>query len=442
MPKTKKKRLGLFEQVAGLPVKANRDVKHVAEMLDQGIVEDVKLQGLVSINGRVYLSEGMDPRTYAVTPYGAKMPCHLNHPHFDPNNQAEVRRAITKSRPVESVFGVFEEPYKTGDGMCAKRLRFNTDHPFAKTFRKWVLESPDSIGFSPAQFVDSYHDGEKEVVERVVGVYSIDLVGQGATTHGVFEAMGYGGKCEAMEEEEGEANAVVEDDEVGGVTPEGDTIDDLLEDDDDLADEPVDDEGADEGADGNGPDITEEMLSALTKVIQSKLAGEIDDKAAIKKIKHLFATHSAVSEAVMATIETDPAKFLRTHGDKAVRTAGRAVLAENVSLKRGKAQDEKRSKVVALVEARNFDPEVVKEIGLVEELMDCKDEAAMNRRIATFAKIPGLVKKAGRPKSAHQLPAKAITEGADDTAPEFDEKAAEERMAKMANAVVGAAELN
>lgn len=434
MPKAKTKRLGLFEQVAGLPAKANRDLKHIAEMLDQGIVEDVRLQGLVSLNNRVYLSEGMDPRTYAVTPFGAKMPCHLNHPHFDPNNQAEVRRAITKSRPVETVFGVFEEPYKTADGMCAKRLRFNTEHPFAKTFRKWVLESPDSIGFSPAQFVDSYHDGEKEIVERVVGVYSVDLVGQGATTHGVFEAMGYGGKAECEGTDDEDPNAVVEDDDPLDTALEDAPLGDEL----DEEDAATEDEPA---STGGGVDISPEMEAAGVKILQARLSGEIDDKAALKKLKHLFATHSAVSEAVMAIIEKDPAKFLRTHKDQAVRTAGRTVLAENIALKRDKAQDEKRSKVVALVEARNFDPEVVKEIGLVEELMDCRDEAAMNRRIATFAKIPGLVKKAGRPKSAHQMPAKGVTEGAD-TAAEFDEAKADEQLAKMANAVVGAAELD
>ncbi len=122
---------------------------------------------------------------------------------------------------------------------------------------------------------------------------------------------------------------------------------------------------------------------------------------------------------------------------------------ERDTLKSDKAKLDKRAKVTALVEARNFDPAVVAEVGLVEELMDCADEAAMGRRLTWFSKLPGVVKKSGRPKSAHQQSAggsgTGVTEGAgaggDNAGDSLTDEQMEANMARMANAVVGAAEL-
>ena len=486
-------------QAAAAPEK--RDMERVKKLLAEGIVEHVKIQGLHSRNmpngagGRDYLLDGLDPALYD------RRPSYINHPPgIDPSNQADLNRKILSSRDVTTKFGEPRGTYKKPDGIYAKEYWFNRDHPYAKTFERFVLEAPHMIGFSPTQFGDTYDHGNKEIVERVYDVRSCDIVDGPATTKGILESimatttvaavaitppakkttvppangkkkkpiaenfgkpeeeeeegmggMGTGSPTPLAEDEEdmgGAAEGTTEPEPAGLGTTEddedeyADDLDTETDDDEEGDDVEEDDEAGEVG--GSGIDITPEIFTSITKVVQSFLDKKCDEKVAMAKIKHLFGTHKAVmSEAVMATIEKDPATFLRKHENQGVRTAARKILLENTQFKNDIKKVENRKESVALCEAQNLNAEIAKDEDFLADLDECKDAATKQRKIRLALKHYGVNKAASdkRPKSAGQMSAKAITEGTTDATPpeEFDEKKADEALDKLANQVLGAA---
>jgi hypothetical protein len=405
MPQTKRK--ALTEDIAYQPqAAAGRDLERVKQLLAQGIVENVKILGWKSKNRRRYLPEGIDPALYD------RKPCNLNHPPIqNPRDQAEVNRAVSASRDATGVFGETRDPYKNDEGVFAKQFWFNVDHPYAKTFSRFVLEAPHLVGFSPAHFGNSYHDGREDVVELVDEVRSVDLVGSSATTRGLLEAE----DCAYMEDDEDTEGQSVEDTPIDDALSDelaGDDLGDELAEEDASADTAEDGEYA--GGEGSSIDITPEMFQALTKCCQAYLDGTIDEASALKKIKHLFRTHAALAEAIMPLDIPLPknaeeaAKVLAKAKikNKSLRVAAKMVLLENDGFRTRDALTAKKNRAVALCEAASLPKEAVSEVFL-ESLLGCKDEAAMQRLIEDRRTIVG-TGKSKAPRSAGQT---AMTEG-------------------------------
>lgn len=402
----------LTEDVAFQPVATpERDMARVKALLEQGIVENVKILGFSSPNHssrqtrrRRYNPDGIDPAIYD------RKAVNLNHPPVsDPLDQDEMHRAVASSRDVHGVFGEIQEPYKTPDGIYAKRLWFNTDHAYAKTFKNFVLNAPHRIGLSPAQFGQTYaHEGE-EIVERVLEAESVDLVGKPGTTKGLLEGQQCAEGDEGMMEEDDALDAALGDEDMNLAGDGGDAETGYdAEGDQELA---SDEEGdLDEGGEGGkGPDVTPEMFASITKIVQAFFDKSIDKAAAMAKIKTIFRTHAAIAESVMATTVQEPktaeeaVKLLgRLAGrvkNKAVAKALETVLLENRQARAETAQRSKREKAVALMEAAKLGDEIRTDEGFIAELLDCPTEARMQKKIELWQKIFG-TRESQRPKSA------------------------------------------
>jgi hypothetical protein len=136
------------------------------------VIENVKLLGWESKNGRVY--EKVNAPKWL--PLYENAPVNLNHtaggaPH----------------RVVQERFGWVEGCSVKDDGIYADRLVFNPHSSYAEEFRWWATHNPAKLGMSH----DAEGEGETKEgvlhVENVVKVHSVDLVADGATVKGLFE---------------------------------------------------------------------------------------------------------------------------------------------------------------------------------------------------------------------------------------------------------------
>ena len=138
-----------------------------------GILEDVKILGLKSKNGRRYLSEAV---TKAIGKYEG-VSVYLNHClSGDP-------------RKIEDKFAKIVSPRRDAkDGGIRGGLKVNWKHPFAEAFKGWLETDPTAIGLSHVVNAEVSHDKDgNELVTEIYEVESVDLVGDPATTKGIFE---------------------------------------------------------------------------------------------------------------------------------------------------------------------------------------------------------------------------------------------------------------
>lgn len=143
-----------------------------AESLTPGVVENCKILGLQSRNGRRYLTEAL----IKAAPLYEGKPVFIDHP----GKSDEARPFLTR-------FGSFKNIRPTSDGLYGD-LHYNPRHIYAATFEGWLESDPAGVGFShSATGSVREQDGELVVVE-IVEVESVDLVAVPATTKGLFEA--------------------------------------------------------------------------------------------------------------------------------------------------------------------------------------------------------------------------------------------------------------
>jgi len=148
----------------GVPVRADRTA---------GVIRGVKILGLKSRNGRTYLPEALDRA--AALYENAKV--NVNHPKGGPSQPRDYRDRIGAIRNVTS---------RPGEGLFAD-FHFNPKHPLAEQLAWDAENSPQNVGFSHnVQARTGRRDGVV-VVEAIVGVQSVDLVADPATTDGLFE---------------------------------------------------------------------------------------------------------------------------------------------------------------------------------------------------------------------------------------------------------------
>jgi len=139
-----------------------------------GVIRGVKILGLRSRNGRVYLPDALRD---AVKLYeNAKV--NVNHPKGDPQQPRDYQDRIGAIRNVV---------VRKDEGLFAD-FHFNPKHALAEQLLWDAEHSPENVGFSHNVQARCTRRGEHLVVEAITRVLSVDLVADPATTAGLFES--------------------------------------------------------------------------------------------------------------------------------------------------------------------------------------------------------------------------------------------------------------
>ena len=152
------------------------DSRGVAVRVDRpaGVIRGVKILGLESRNGRSYLPGAL--ATAAHLYEGAKV--NVNHPKGHPQSPRDYHERIGVIRGVtlreqEGLFGDFH---------------FNPAHALAEQLVWDAEHAPENVGFSHNVQARLGQHGDRQVVEAILKVQSVDLVADPATTRGLFES--------------------------------------------------------------------------------------------------------------------------------------------------------------------------------------------------------------------------------------------------------------
>jgi hypothetical protein len=141
---------------------------------DAGVLRGVKLLGLTSRNGRRYLPEALSA---AASLYeGAKV--NINHSKLGPLAPRDYQDRLGTVCNVQ---------LRADEGLFAD-LQFNPKHPVAEQLLWDAQHAPHNVGFSHNVLAKTRQEGDQTVVEAIVGVQSVDLVADPATTRGLFES--------------------------------------------------------------------------------------------------------------------------------------------------------------------------------------------------------------------------------------------------------------
>jgi hypothetical protein len=163
------------ENPAATPLCEYCGLTDIAPQIDRsrGILRGVKLLGLRSQNGRVYLPEAL---AGAVGLYeGTRV--NVNHPKGHPRSPRDYQDRIgtlrsVAARPGEGLFGDFH---------------FNPRHALAEQLLWDAANAPRNVGFSHNVEARLARREGQWVVEAIDRVVSVDLVADPATTAGLFE---------------------------------------------------------------------------------------------------------------------------------------------------------------------------------------------------------------------------------------------------------------
>lgn len=137
---------------------------------EDGYVEDVKVLGLQSKNGRSYRRKAVEG---ALKLYEGAM-VNLNHKQGN--------------RDVVEAFGQLSGLYMKDDGAYARRFDFLKKHSFSPTFIEMCQRMPAQVGLSHVAEGEVSRENGEEFVESIDKVISVDLVRNPASVKGLFEA--------------------------------------------------------------------------------------------------------------------------------------------------------------------------------------------------------------------------------------------------------------
>lgn len=161
----RKKPIRLIETVYGGNHQVDRD-KHV--------ISGVKILGRESRNGREY----SEPAMHQAAKLYEGMRVNIDHPD---------RKDPGAERGLAERFGLLKNVRVEGDGAYGD-LHYLESHPLAGMVLEMAERMPESFGLSHnAQGKEAKTRG-KRVVESVESVRSVDIVGEPATTAGLFES--------------------------------------------------------------------------------------------------------------------------------------------------------------------------------------------------------------------------------------------------------------
>jgi hypothetical protein len=153
----------LFEYVASGELRVDRGL---------GVIRDVKVLGLESANGRRYTPEAL---ARALPLYqGTRV--YVDHPQAARGQQ---RRLVEGFGRLQNV--------REGEGGLYADLYYLKSHPLAELTAEAAERMPETLGLSHNAVGRVRQEGEATIVEEILQVRSVDLVGDPATTAGLFE---------------------------------------------------------------------------------------------------------------------------------------------------------------------------------------------------------------------------------------------------------------
>jgi hypothetical protein len=134
------------------------------------IIKNVHVCGLVSQNGRVYLSEGLK----TAVPLYENVDVYLNHGEGE--------------RKVEDKLGwLTGAHFREGSGVWANEFHLNPMHEAFSKIKWWAEHNPAKLGFS--HVIAGKSNPEQTIVSEIAKVKSVDLVAQPATVAGLHESV-------------------------------------------------------------------------------------------------------------------------------------------------------------------------------------------------------------------------------------------------------------
>lgn len=142
----------------------------------QSVVRGVKILGLRSRNGRVYLPAAL--AAAAALYEGAKV--NVNHPKGPPHAPRDYQDRIGTLRGVQ---------LRAGEGLFGD-LHLNPGHALAEQLLWDAEHAPGNVGLSHNVQAQVVRRGGELIVESIVKVQGVDLVADPATTRGLYEANG------------------------------------------------------------------------------------------------------------------------------------------------------------------------------------------------------------------------------------------------------------
>ena len=139
-----------------------------------GLIRGVKILGLRSRNGRVYLPQALEE----AVPLYESAKVNINHTPTPAPAPRDYRDRLGVVRQVV---------FRPEEGLFAD-LCFNPKHPLAEQLAWDAEHCPENVGLSHhVEARLSRRDGQN-VVEAILRVHSVDVVADPATTQGLFES--------------------------------------------------------------------------------------------------------------------------------------------------------------------------------------------------------------------------------------------------------------
>jgi hypothetical protein len=142
---------------------------------ENGVIKGVRILGRQSLNGREYTPEAI---TKAIGLYEGR-PVNLDHPD---------RSRPTSERSVKDRFGWLVNVHQANDGLEGD-LHYLKSHPQSAQIVEAAQRNPAMIGLSHNADGRTTRRNGKTLVEEIIGVRSVDLVADPATTKSLFESM-------------------------------------------------------------------------------------------------------------------------------------------------------------------------------------------------------------------------------------------------------------
>lgn len=140
----------------------------------KGLIRGVKILGLRSRNGRVYLPQAIQE---AIGLYeGAKV--NINHTPIPTPSPRDYRDRLGVIR---------QAAFRADEGLFAD-LCFNPKHPLAEQLAWDAEHCPENVGLSHHVEARLARRDGQTVVEAILRVHSVDVVADPATTQGLFES--------------------------------------------------------------------------------------------------------------------------------------------------------------------------------------------------------------------------------------------------------------
>jgi len=142
---------------------------------EAGVIKGVRILGRQSLNGREYTPEAI---TNAMSLYEGR-PVNLDHPD---------RSRPTSERSVKDRFGWLVNVHQANDGLEGD-LHYLKSHPQSAQIVEAAQRNPAMIGLSHNADGRTSRRNGKTLVEEIIGVRSVDLVADPATTKSLFESL-------------------------------------------------------------------------------------------------------------------------------------------------------------------------------------------------------------------------------------------------------------